>query len=53
MEEAMVSFDLDLDDAYPYVAVTSRELQLVSFDTDFDRTDLERLEPQDVLDARR
>jgi len=25
-------------------------LELVSFDTDLDRTDLERLEPTDVLD---
>lgn len=53
MEKAMVSFTLDLDDAYQYAGVTSRELELVSFDTDFDRTDLERLEPQDILGAWR
>lgn len=51
--EAMDDFDLDFDYAYQYVAATSRELQLVSFDADFDRTDLEHLEPQDVLDVRR
>lgn len=50
--EAIEQYRLDFDDAYQYVTATSRELQLVSFDTDFDRTDLERLEPQNVLDAR-
>ena len=47
---AIEQYRLDFDDAYQYVAATSRELQLVSFDTDFDRTDLERWEPADVLD---
>ena len=50
LPEAMNEFRLDFDDAYQYVAATSRELDLVSFDTDFDRTDIERLEPADVLD---
>ena len=48
--DAIEQFRLDFDDAYQYVAATSRELKLVSFDTDFDRTDLERIEPTDVLD---
>jgi predicted nucleic acid-binding protein len=47
---AIEQYHLDFDDAYQYVAATSRELRLVSFDTDFDRTDIERLEPADVLD---
>jgi len=50
LEEPMNEYNLDFDDAYQYVAATSRELDLVSFDTDFDRTDIERLEPADVLD---
>ncbi|PSQ73556.1 MAG: VapC toxin family PIN domain ribonuclease [Bacteroidetes bacterium QH_9_64_21] len=50
LPEAMNEFRLDFDDAYQYVAATSRELDLVSFDTDFDRTDIERLEPTEVLD---
>ena len=50
LPEAMNEFRLDSDDAYQYVAATSRELDLVSFDTDFDRTDIERLEPTKVLD---
>jgi len=48
--DAIQQFRLDFDDAYQYLAATSRDLQLVSFDTDFDRTDLGRLDPQDVLD---
>lgn len=47
---AIEQYRLDFDDAYQYVAATSRELQLVSFDTDFDRTDIDRWEPADVLD---
>lgn len=48
--EAMDEFGLDFDDAYQYVATNSRDLKLVSFDTDFDRTDVERLEPSEILD---
>ncbi|MFB6229809.1 MAG: PIN domain-containing protein [Salinibacter sp.] len=53
LPEAMNEYRLDFDDANQYVAAASRELKLVSFDTDFDRTDLDRWEPRDVLDARR
>ena len=42
-------FRLDFDDAYQYAAASSRNLQLVSFDTDFDRTDLTRKTPSEVL----
>ena len=48
--EAIEKYRLDFDDAYQYVAVTSRGLRLVSFDPDFDRTDIERWEPANVLD---
>lgn len=50
--EAMSEFGLDFDDGYQYVAATSHGLKLVSFDDDFDNTDLGRLTPQDVLDQR-
>jgi len=46
----MNEYRLDFDDAHQYVATTSRDLTLVSFDTDFDRTGIERWEPADVLD---
>jgi len=44
----MEEFDLDFDDAYQYVAAEKRDLTIVSFDTDFDRTKLGRKQPSDV-----
>jgi uncharacterized protein len=40
---------LDFDDAYQYVAVQQSGARLVSFDADFDRTDLPRQTPSQVL----
>lgn len=37
---------LDFDDAYQYTLAKKHSLELVSFDTDFDKTDLKRIEPQ-------
>jgi hypothetical protein len=45
----MGSFRLDFDDAYQYVAARRSVAELVSYDTDFDRTDLPRLTPSDVI----
>ncbi len=42
-------FKLDFDDAYQYAAAEAEGLQLVSFDSDFDRTDLVRKTPAQVL----
>lgn len=42
-------YSLDFDDGYQYLAVQQNNLTLVSFDTDFDRTDLGRRTPEDVL----
>ena len=42
-------FNLDFDDAYQYVVAEEYNLQLISFDTDFDRTDKERREPAEIL----
>ena len=47
--DAMEQFGLDFDDAYQYVAAKKDSLVLVSFDSDFDRADIDRMEPQDVL----
>jgi hypothetical protein len=49
---AIDEFGLDFDDAYQYVAAKTRDWELVSFDDDFDDTDLDHLTPQDVLDER-
>ncbi len=40
---------LDFDDAYQYVAARQVSAELVSFDADFDRTDLLRLTPAALL----
>jgi len=46
-------FRLDFDDAYQYVAAEKKGLILVSFDTDFDRTDLGRKTPAEIIAAGR
>lgn len=42
-------FRLDFDDAYQYVAAEKHGLVLVSFDSDFDRTDRSRKTPYQVI----
>jgi len=41
-------FNLDFDDAYQYVVAQRYGLTIVSFDTDFDRTELGRSTPADL-----
>lgn len=48
--EAMAQFRLDFDDAYQYVAAEIYQLTLVTFDGDFDRTDLVRKTPHQVTE---
>jgi predicted nucleic acid-binding protein len=53
-EEVMASelasrVGLDFDDGLHYYYVKKMGLRLVSFDKDFDKTGIERLEPHDVL----
>jgi predicted nucleic acid-binding protein len=48
---AMRSQRLDFDDGYQYVVARRDQLTLVSFDTDFDHTDLARQTPAQVLAA--
>lgn len=42
-------FRLDFDDSYQYVAAEKNDLYLVSFDTDFDRSEIERKTPSEIL----
>ena len=49
LEHSVQKFNLDFDDAYQYVVADKYNLQLISFDQDFDQTDMERKEPIDVL----
>ncbi|MFA4877000.1 MAG: PIN domain-containing protein [Methanoregula sp.] len=51
LEKVSRSFSLDFDDAYQYVVAEKFGLGLVSFDTDFDRTDRKRMTPADILPA--
>lgn len=47
----MDSFGLDFDDAYQYVAAERHEVELVSFDDDFDRTERGRVTPGEMVKA--
>ena len=46
---AQKNFRLDFDDAYQYTLVKKFNLQIISYDSDFDRTDYRRMTPADVL----
>ena len=43
------SFNLDFDDAYQYAAAEKYDLTIISFDSDFDRTERGRKIPSDML----
>jgi len=47
--QVAAQFNLDFDDAYQYVAAEKYSLMLVSYDSDFDRTDCTCGTPADVL----
>jgi len=42
-------FGLDFDDAHQYAIAARHGLTIVSFDSDFDRTELGRKTPEDLL----
>lgn len=48
VEQVASAFGLDFDDAYQYIVAEKFDLQLVSFDTDFDRTDKKRITPAGI-----
>jgi predicted nucleic acid-binding protein len=49
VSEAARTYGLDFDDAYQYAVAKSLDLALVSFDADFDCTDLARRTPGQFL----
>ena len=49
LEQVATTFNLDFDDAYQYVVAEKFGLTLVSFDTDFDRTDRKRVIPAGIV----
>lgn len=48
--DLMKDCDLDFDDAFQLLAANHHDLQIVSFDSDFDRTPRGRLTPAAALD---
>jgi predicted nucleic acid-binding protein len=48
-KKANAAFQLDFDDALHYATAKKHNFTLVSFDRDFDRTDLARKTPSDIL----
>lgn len=49
LTEVSQKFGLDFDDAYQYVIAEKHGFSVVSFDPDFDRTDIGRLTPEQAL----
>ena len=49
LNRSVQQFSLDFDDAHQYAVAEKHDLQLVSFDRDFDRTARSRKEPAEVL----
>ena len=47
--EVVNQFKLDFDDAYQYLAAELNDLTIVSFDKDFDKTELGRKTPSQIL----
>ncbi len=45
----MKEFNIDFDDAYQYVASQKYDLVLISFDSDFDKTDKGRKTPGEIF----
>lgn len=49
LTEVLERFNLNFDDAYQYVIAEKFNLQIISFDSDFDRTKRGRKTPADIL----
>ena len=49
LELIVDKFNLDFDDAYQYAVASKHDLQLISYDADFDRTDKKRKKPIEVI----
>ncbi|MBC7343880.1 MAG: PIN domain-containing protein [Clostridia bacterium] len=48
---AAQQFGLDFDDAYQYAVAAHYKLTIVSFDSDFDRTERGRKTPRELLEG--
>lgn len=43
------NFNLDFEDSYQYLIAKKYNLELIGFDKDFDRTELKRKEPTEII----
>ena len=48
--DAIKNFNIDFDDAYQYYLSKKYNLILVSFDKDFDKTDIKRKTPKELIE---
>ena len=49
VDEISKSFNLDFDDAYQYTIAEKYDLQIISFDKDFNHTIKKRKEPNNIV----
>ncbi len=49
VNEISKAFNLDFDDAYQYTIAEKYDLQIISFDKDFDHTIKKRKEPNNIV----
>ena len=45
LREIALKYNIDFDDSYQYLITKKYNLNMVSFDKDFDKTDIKRIEP--------
>lgn len=50
LEKLAQDFKLDFEDSYQYLAAKKYNLQLISFDSDFDRTERGRKKPAEIIE---
>ncbi len=49
LDRTAQQYNLDFDDAYQYMLAEKHQLQLISFDKDFDSTKIGRKEPSEIV----
>ena len=49
LDRTVQQYNLDFDDAYQYILAEKHQLQLISFDKDFDSTKIGRKEPSEIV----
>jgi predicted nucleic acid-binding protein len=49
LDRTVQQYNLDFDDAYQYMLAEKHQLQLISFDKDFDSTKIGRKEPSEIV----